>query len=96
MVRPSLGVRADTITMKPTAKELERACVSVDPELIRHHVDRLGDDYFDTYDTDSIVLHLEALEELSDDAPVKVRIDRLSDTQVECVVFAFDRPSMFS
>jgi glutamate-ammonia-ligase adenylyltransferase len=94
-----LGVRADVrraMTMKPTLEELQRACASVDPELVRNHLDRLGDDYFETYSVDIISQHLEALVQLSVDEPVKVLIDRQSDMQIECIVFAFDRPSMFS
>ena len=81
---------------KPKPSDLARLCPEVEVELIKEHVDRLDDRYFDQFDPDEICRHLRALAPLSTKAPVEVLLDRRKAGRAECTVLAFDYPFEFS
>ncbi len=82
--------------MKPQYKELCSLCPEVDEDLIRQHLTRLQDRYFNLFDQKQICKHLCALSRLSSEEPVQILITPLEDRTVECTILAFDYPAEFS
>jgi len=71
-------------------------CPEVDEGLVREHIKRLSDDYFDRFDLDDIARHLRGLAKLGPDSPVELLIDPAGDGYSACTVLAYDSPSVFS
>ncbi len=82
--------------VKPDAQCLRQLAPAVSPDLVRAHLERLGDDYFDVFDEATVARHLQALDGLQTAAPVCVLAGHGPDGHVECTVLGFDHPSEFA
>ena len=82
--------------MKPSFETLSALCPDVGAELIRTHLERLEDSYFELFDDARVCDHLRALERLSPEAPVQMVVRIGENRTVECTVLAFDYPGEFS
>ena len=82
--------------MKPSVKELLERCPGVEETLIKEHLTRLNDDYFNAFDTAEIIRHLNELATLSEWRRVSVLLDEQADTAVHVTVLGFDSPSVLS
>ena len=82
--------------MKPNLETLLKELPGINEEIIKEHLDRLGDDYFKKFNDDDIVTHIELISKLSASNPVETRIVKTRDNTIECIVTAFDYPSEFS
>ena len=82
--------------MKPSLQTLRRACPEVDARLLRAHLERLGDRYFDSFAGAQVVEHVKGLSRVSREHPVEVLLDLDAEGRAECTVLAFDYPAEFS
>ncbi len=82
--------------MRPAAHHLQSLCLDVPEDLIREHLKRLDDDYFERFDVEQIAKHLEHLAALSEVHPVEVAMEIRPGGFVDCTIFSFDYPSVFS
>ena len=82
--------------MRPTAHHLQSLCPDVPPELVRAHLQRLEDGYFDRFELDAVVAHLNGLARLGPKRPVEALVEPRSDGYLDCTILAFDYPSVFS
>jgi len=82
--------------MKPSFEKFRSACPDVDERLLREHLSRLGDRYFNSFGEEDLYRHLRSLSQLSVRHPVQVLVDHRRDGSVDCTVLAFDYPSEFS
>jgi len=82
--------------MKPDIGSYRSAWPEIDERLIREHLSRLNDAYFETFREQQIYRHLLSLGRLTAEHPVEVILDRLEGGMVECTVLAFDYPAQFS
>jgi glutamate-ammonia-ligase adenylyltransferase len=82
--------------MKPDIDAYRSAWSEIDERLIREHLSRLGEEYFDTFGHQEIYRHLLSLGRLNAEHPVEVLSTRLEGEKVECTVLAFDYPAEFS
>ena len=57
--------------MKPNLARLRFLCPETEPELIREHLTRLEDRYFDYFSEQQVAGHLRLLGRLSSEAPVQ-------------------------
>jgi glutamate-ammonia-ligase adenylyltransferase len=60
------------------------------------HLARLGERYFKIFSQKDLERHLQALAQLSPEAPVRILLDPRRDGTLECTVLAFDYPGEFS
>lgn len=81
---------------KPDIQTSGSARPDIDQRLVREHLTRLGEAYFETFREEEIHLHLACLSRLGPAHPVEVLAKRLEDERVECTVLAFDYPAEFS
>ena len=82
--------------MKPEFDALAGSCPGVDKDLIREHLNRLEERYFDRFDSKQICEHLKALGRLSTEEPVQLLISTSGEKGIDCTVLAFDYPAEFS
>lgn len=82
--------------MRPSLEQLQTLCRQVDPVKIRHHLDRLEDDYFASFTLEQIAEHVRWIDGLSTDNPVRVAVTAQDDRTVACVIVGLDYPSEFS
>ncbi|MFH1481181.1 MAG: glutamate-ammonia-ligase adenylyltransferase [Pseudomonadota bacterium] len=82
--------------MMPDLESIKTACPDVDERLIKEHLSRLGEPYFNRFSKNDICRHLVGLSRLSPENPVEVLIHIKRDGSTECSVLAFDYPSEFS
>ena len=82
--------------MKPAVEQLQAACPEVDPALIRQHVDRLEDAYFDRFDLDQAAEHVRRLAALGRDRPVELIVEGEDPSALSVTILAYDYPSLFS
>ncbi len=81
--------------MRPNLDELRAACAEAGEELIRQHLSRLEDRYFESFRAEEICAHLRALSGLEATRPVELLVQARGQT-VECTILAFDYPGEFS
>lgn len=81
---------------KPDPALLQRAAPDVSLDVIRQHLARLDDSYFERFDLDDIARHLRSLARLSPLAPADVQISSLTDGSVQCTILGLDAPGFFS
>jgi glutamate-ammonia-ligase adenylyltransferase len=82
--------------MKPRFNNLRDLCPDVSEHLIRAHLERLEESYFQLFDSEQICSHLRALARLTAEAPVQVIVRAGENRAVDCTVLAFDYPGEFS
>jgi len=82
--------------MRPSIEQLQALCPQVDPVVIRHHLDRLEDDYFATFDVEQVADHVRRVAALSSGDPVDVTVEADEHRRVTCVIVGLDYPSEFS
>ena len=82
--------------MKTTYEEFKNACPEVDEELIREYLSRLGEQYFKRFSKRDMFRHLRGISLLSHERPVEVLVEQKRVGLVDCTVFAFDYPYVFS
>ncbi len=80
--------------MKPSLAELRALAPGVDGDLVREHLQRLEDRYFELFSPGEVVEHLTALAALSPARPVVVLVR--AGPQIDCTVIAYDYPGEFS
>ena len=81
---------------KPPLTGLRQLCPDVDPRLPAAHLERLGDDYFQAFDLETVARHLRALAALSASQPAQILFDQPSLDRVDVTVLGFDYPGEFS
>ena len=82
--------------MKPRLEDIGPLCPDVGEELIREHLERLDEEYFQRFDLKDLVEHLQGLSRLSPTHPVETLVSANLEGTVECTVLAFDYPFEFS
>jgi glutamate-ammonia-ligase adenylyltransferase len=82
--------------MKPQLEELKALCAEIPEALLREHLGRLPERYFELFGGGEVCAHLHALSELSPLRPVQLLVRPLEPEVVECTVLAFDYPGEFS
>jgi glutamate-ammonia-ligase adenylyltransferase len=85
--------------MKPPLSELQNLTPGVDRELVREHLRRLEDRYFELFPAREVAEHLTALARLSPEHPLEVLVRAGASpgsSEVDCTVIAFDYPGEFS
>ena len=82
--------------MKPEAEFFYQHYPQVDAGLIREHLSRLEERYFQTFSGAQIAGHLQQLSRLSPESPVQILLRHSELGRVECTVLAFDYPGEFS
>jgi len=92
---------ADSRAMKITVSKLKTICPELDENLAREHIERLGEEYFQTFPPEEICRHISALQSLSPRNPVAVVARELAAEEepedlLEITVLAFDYPGLFS
>ncbi len=83
-------------TRETLYNQLVSSCPEVDFQLIKEHLARAGDDYFNRFSTDEICGHIRALSKLLEDSPVEVLCSISENNTISCTVFSFDKPFVFS
>ncbi len=81
---------------KPSLEKIKELSPEVDGELIKEHIERLSDTYFDTFALQEIAEHLRNLARLSPENPVEIILKSKGEQKVECTVLAFDYRFEFS
>jgi len=82
--------------MRPAAQHLRSLCPEVPEELVREHLKRLDDEYFERFEIDRVVAHLRGLRTLASAHPVEVLVEPRTGGWVDCSILAYDYPSAFS
>lgn len=82
--------------MKPSLEAFKSACPEAEDALIKEHLSRLSDRYFDRFTEEQLYRHLNGLANISPRHPVEVLVDPKEHEQVDCSVLAFDYPYLFS
>jgi len=82
--------------MKPDFESLKTSMPEIEEEIIKGHLNRLGDKYFRHFSEKRIRRHIEAISNLSSKHPVELIIDRTREDEIECTVLAFNYPGVFS
>jgi [glutamine synthetase] adenylyltransferase / [glutamine synthetase]-adenylyl-L-tyrosine phosphorylase len=82
--------------MKPDVGSYRSAWPEIDGRLIREHVTRLGEAYFETFREQEVYRHLLCLGRLTPEHPVEALLQRMEGDRVECTILAFDYPAEFS
>ncbi len=82
--------------MKPSLKSLQILCPEVDELLIKEHLRRLGERYYNAFSLKEICSHLKSLAGLSTENPVQLYLERGQRGEVECTITAFDYSAEFS
>ncbi|UCF96742.1 MAG: glutamate-ammonia-ligase adenylyltransferase [Spirochaetaceae bacterium] len=82
--------------MKPTLARLRSLCPDTEEQLVREHLTRLEDRYFEYFPEDRIAEHLRVLGHLSAEVPVQIQVLPREKDRLEITVLAFDYPGEFS
>ena len=82
--------------MKLRLEDIRPLCPDVGEELVREHLERLDEEYFQRFDRHAVAGHLQGLSRLSSDHPVELIVTASLEGAVECTVLAFDYPFEFS
>jgi len=82
--------------MKPTFDKLRLLCPETEEQLIREHLSRLEDRYFEYFSEERVAEHLRALGSLSAEKPIQTLVRPRERDRLEITVLAFDYPGEFS
>ena len=82
--------------MKPTFDKLHLLCPETEEQLIREHLSRLEDRYFEYFSEERVAEHLRALGSLSAEQPIQTLVRPRERDRLEITVLAFDYPGEFS
>ncbi len=82
--------------MKPSLAGLCSLCPQTELELIREHLARLEERYFQYFSEDTVAEHLRVLGRLSSEQPVQTLVQPRERDRLEITVLAFDYPGEFS
>ena len=82
--------------MKPSLTRLRSLCPETGQELIREHLARLEDRYFQYFCEERIAEHLRVLGGLSTEVPIRTLVRPREKDHLEITVLAFDYPGEFS
>ncbi len=82
--------------MKPDLDSLLKELPDIDENVIKDHLDRLGDIYYKKFTIEEIIAHIRSISRLNRTSPVQIGIMKTRDDNIECTVTAFDYPSEFS
>ena len=82
--------------MKPSLARLCSLCPQTELELIREHLARLEERYFQYFSEDTVAEHLRVLGRLSSEQPVQTLVQPRERDRLEITVLAFDYPGEFS
>lgn len=82
--------------MKPTFDKLRLLCPETEEQLIREHLSRLEDRYFEYFSEERVAEHLRALGCLSAELPIQTLVRPRERDRLEITVLAFDYPGEFS
>jgi len=77
-------------------EQLQSRCPDVDEVVIRHHLDRLEDEYFRAFEIEQIADHSRRIAKLTSSDPVDVAVHADDNRQVTCTIVGLDYPSEFS
>jgi glutamate-ammonia-ligase adenylyltransferase len=82
--------------MKPSLDELRALCPALDEPVIRGHLDRLADRYFELFEPAEVAEHLQALDRLAPERPLELSVRTAEGQDLELTVIAYDYPGEFS
>lgn len=82
--------------MRPEPEAFRKAYPHLDADLVREHLSRLDDRYFERFETPVVASHLERLARLSAKHPVELLFNQAAEGRIECTVFGFDHDSLFA
>jgi len=82
--------------MKPSLARLRSLCPETEQQLIREHLARLEDRYFEYFSEETVAEHLRVLGRLSSELPVQTLVQPREKDRLEITVLAFDYPGEFS
>ncbi|MDO9540877.1 MAG: glutamate-ammonia-ligase adenylyltransferase, partial [Kiritimatiellia bacterium] len=88
--------REPSLTMKPSFEDLKKLCPDIPDGLLRDHLERLGENYYDIFTLLQVVSHLRSLAGLRKEHPVDVLFEEGQGNAIACTVLAYDYPSEFS
>ena len=84
------------LAMNPSFQELQKLCPDIPAELLRNHLERLDENYYDTFTPLQVGSHLRRLAGLGREHPVGVLFEEEQGNAIACTVLAYDYPSEFS
>jgi glutamate-ammonia-ligase adenylyltransferase len=82
--------------MKPTFARLSGLCPETEAQIIREHLARLEDRYFEYFPENRVAEHLRALGRLSPEQPIHMLVYPQERNRLEITILAFDYPGEFS
>jgi len=82
--------------MKPSFEELKKICPEVPENLLRSHLDRLDENYYDVFTLPQAGNHIRSLAGLTGEHPVAVLFEEEQGNAMSCTVLAYDYPAEFS
>lgn len=82
--------------VKPSLHELKTYCPDVEEPILREHLDRLPQEYFERFSIDEMVAHVTRLARLSHTHPVELIVAHHEGGLSECTILAFDYLFEFS
>ena len=82
--------------MKPAFESLRARAPDVSVALLREHVERLDERYFESFSEADVVAHVRGLSRLTRRRPVEFLAEPTHDGGLDLTVLAFDYPAAFS
>ena len=82
--------------MRPSLESLHAQAPEIDEALLREHVERLGERYFESFSEADILEHVRGLSRLTRRRPVELLAEPGDDGGLDLTVLAFDYPAAFS
>jgi glutamate-ammonia-ligase adenylyltransferase len=82
--------------MRPSEEVLKQRRPDLDEELLKQHLTRLEERYFDRFDLSEVCSHLDGISGLSRENPIQTMIRADSLGAIHCTILAFDYPFEFS
>ncbi|NLA74699.1 MAG: glutamate-ammonia-ligase adenylyltransferase [Deltaproteobacteria bacterium] len=82
--------------MKPNIDIVIKELPDIDEKIIKEHLDRLGEDYYEKFSSADVLSHIRLVSRINRSNPVQTSIVKTGDSNIECTVIAFDYPSEFS
>jgi len=82
--------------MRPSLEQLQSLCPDVEAVVIRHHLDRLEDEYFRAFEVDQVADHVRRIANLTARNPVDVTVQTDAEGRITCTIVGLDYPSEFS
>lgn len=82
--------------MKPTFHELKKQAEQISDEVIRHHLERLDERYYQRFDVTAISRHLSMIAALNAKTPVMIDVKSEKGNLVAITICSYDYPAVFS